>query len=420
MLPEINTPDHTPHVEAWVPKLTPNLNYDYVQNDQYLISNRQKGISAYVNSNVYNLLLLIDGKIRLKELSVLYFENQGIQLNPNGLFQLLNEGNLNRFLYKENEDTGVDYSGLSQIFLKMTVVSEKYVWLICERIACLYRSKLSCILILFITTIFNFLSIYLYTHHSYQTRIAGTKANIILVYIFVLLSVILHEFGHAAACIANGIKPGRIGFGFYMFNPVFFADVNEAWKLPHKRRVMIDLGGIYIDMIVCSILMILLIYSNNELIFKVIVAKLVITIANLNPFMRFDGYWIMSDILNVTNLKTRSNKAIVKVAKMIKNFNYAAIHKADFLLALYGIISWTIIGAIIFYALHNNQTEILNFPKDIVLILINLTAKNMVWHDLVMTLKRMFIPFIFYYLVITFTIPYVKKKLNNNLLTKFF
>jgi putative peptide zinc metalloprotease protein len=63
---------------------------------------------------------------------------------------------------------------------------------------------------------------------------------------------ILHEFGHAAAGKRFGATPGDIGFGFYFIAPVFFSDLSDVWKLPPKERIIVNLGGIYFELIVAS------------------------------------------------------------------------------------------------------------------------------------------------------------------------
>lgn len=60
-----------------------------------------------------------------------------------------------------------------------------------------------------------------------------------------LISLIVHEFGHATACARFGAAPSSIGFAVYLIYPVLFSDVGTAWKLRRWQRVVVDLGGIY-------------------------------------------------------------------------------------------------------------------------------------------------------------------------------
>src|SRR5437870_1013827 len=66
-------------------------------------------------------------------------------------------------------------------------------------------------------------------------------------YALFFVSLIAHEFGHAGACARYGGRPSAIGFGIYLAFPVLFSDVTAAWDLRRWQRVVVDLGGIYVQ-----------------------------------------------------------------------------------------------------------------------------------------------------------------------------
>lgn len=123
------------------------------------------------------------------------------------------------------------------------------------------------------------------------------------VLLFMMISSIIHEFGHASALMSGGESPGRIGAGFYMIMPVFFADVHNGWNLPRMKRVVVDLGGVYFQgmfLVIC--------WAVNELVLHMsvldycIIFSCIQIIGNFNPFLKMDGYWILSDSLGISNL----------------------------------------------------------------------------------------------------------------------
>lgn len=128
--------------------------------------------------------------------------------------------------------------------------------------------------------------------------------------LFFVLSSLIHEMGHASACRYFGISHGGIGFGLYINIPVFYTDVSRVWKLPRGQRCVVNLAGVYFQAILLIPFLVAYMYTYNDLI------KYVIFIANLNffvtlnPFFKFDGYWLMTDMLGVPNLRKRGNECI--------------------------------------------------------------------------------------------------------------
>lgn len=120
-----------------------------------------------------------------------------------------------------------------------------------------------------------------------------------------LLGVLVHEFGHVAACIRFGARQGGIGFGVYWIWPAFYADVRGSWVLDHRRRAVVSLGGLYFQSIYLALLIVATLATANATLALAIGMTLLLMATTLNPVFKFDGYWILSDLLNVTNLHTR-------------------------------------------------------------------------------------------------------------------
>ncbi len=121
-------------------------------------------------------------------------------------------------------------------------------------------------------------------------------------YLLFLLSVFAHELGHAAAARYYQLAPGPIGFAVYLLYPAFYSDVSAAWRLPRGQRGVIDLGGAYFQSLFalgCGLL-----YSVTGWSFFVQSIGLIglSLLFALNPVFKFDGYWLLSDALGVTNL----------------------------------------------------------------------------------------------------------------------
>jgi len=72
-------------------------------------------------------------------------------------------------------------------------------------------------------------------------------AGVLAVLALLLAATLFHEFGHAAGCRYGGAKPGRIGFGIYLWIPAFYTNVTSAYRLNRAGRLRADLGGVYFN-----------------------------------------------------------------------------------------------------------------------------------------------------------------------------
>lgn len=128
--------------------------------------------------------------------------------------------------------------------------------------------------------------------------------------IFVFISSLFHELGHATACTKKGISHGGIGIGLYLNFPILYTDVTAIWKLPRKDRCMVNIAGVYFQCFILIILLCLYYEYKNDIIRYMILTINFGILFTLNPFFKFDGYWIISDLLGIPNLRKRSKEYI--------------------------------------------------------------------------------------------------------------
>ena len=141
--------------------------------------------------------------------------------------------------------------------------------------------------------------------------------SFLLLMVLIVLSSVFHELGHASACRYYGVEHGGIGLGLYINFPVLYTDVTDVWKLPRKNRCLVNFAGIYFQ---CIILIVLILLYETTHYFLIRYLILIINfgfLITLNPFFKFDGYWMISDILGVANLRQRSNETIKYIAQKL-------------------------------------------------------------------------------------------------------
>ena len=104
------------------------------------------------------------------------------------------------------------------------------------------------------------------------------------------------------------INTGKIGVGIYLYLPVLYVNLNEIWRLDKKKRMIINLSGIFFQLLIGLLLIIIFYCTGSNMVGGLIKLNFIIAMLNLNPFVRFDGYWTLADFLNDNNLYNNSKK----------------------------------------------------------------------------------------------------------------
>jgi putative peptide zinc metalloprotease protein len=127
---------------------------------------------------------------------------------------------------------------------------------------------------------------------------------------------VLHEFGHGLSCKKFGGECHELGFMLLVFTPCLYCNVSDSWMLPNKwQRVWIGAGGIYVEMILAAFSAYGWYFTEpgmiNDLLLNMMFLNIVSTvIVNGNPLLRFDGYYILMDWLEIPNLRQKSTEVL--------------------------------------------------------------------------------------------------------------
>ena len=158
--------------------------------------------------------------------------------------------------------------------------------------------------------------------------------NLIFLYLSFAVVKVIHEFGHGFACKKFGLRNASggevhtMGIMFLVFAPVPYVDASSAWALRSKwQRIMISAAGMYVELAVAAIAAI--VWANTRettlthtIAYNIIfIASVSTLLFNGNPLLRFDGYYILSDLLEVPNLSQRSKDFLYY---LIKKYIYGA------------------------------------------------------------------------------------------------
>lgn len=121
---------------------------------------------------------------------------------------------------------------------------------------------------------------------------------------------LFHELGHGSAIVRFGRRPGTAGIGFYLIYPVYYCDVSEAWGLTRWQRAVVDLGGAYFQTTVATVLLLLYTQFPSPELYWIAVLSDWSILMTLNPFLKMDGYWLVSDLMGLANLRRLSFQAV--------------------------------------------------------------------------------------------------------------
>lgn len=127
-----------------------------------------------------------------------------------------------------------------------------------------------------------------------------------------LFAKTVHELGHAVVATRYGVRVAHMGVAFLVLLPMLYTDTGESWRLKNPRhRLAIASAGIAVELALASIATLLWSLApdgpfRNGMFFLATTSWLMTLAINASPFMRFDGYFIFSDLLDLPNLHERS------------------------------------------------------------------------------------------------------------------
>ena len=187
-------------------------------------------------------------------------------------------------------------------WLLTTIIPQKYVLRIVSRFVALYKPWVASFVLLIIVWAVADCWI------GGGMKLPTGSNSLLWGYLIFCCSLFPHEFGHAAACARYGASPSDIGFTMYLIYPALYSDVTSTWQLNRWQRVVVDLGGCYFQLFLgCCFWQAF--RASGWVPFRIAFVMIIYaTVFSLNPIFRFDGYWVMTDLLGVTNLSRQPSR----------------------------------------------------------------------------------------------------------------
>lgn len=152
-------------------------------------------------------------------------------------------------------------------------------------------------------------------NHNISDRVLATNNLLMLALIFPLIKV-LHELGHAVSAKMRGAEVHETGVMFLMFVPVPYVDASAATTFKNKTdRALVGAAGMLVEIFVAALAMYVWLLTEPGMLRSVafntmLVAGISTVVFNGNPLLRFDGYYVLADLIEIPNLATRANRYI--------------------------------------------------------------------------------------------------------------
>lgn len=127
---------------------------------------------------------------------------------------------------------------------------------------------------------------------------------------------VIHEFGHGLSCKHFGGECHEMGVMFLVLTPCLYCNVSDSWMLPNRwHRAAIGAAGMYVEVVIASAATFVWWFSEpgmlNYICLNIMFVSSVSTIMfNANPLLRYDGYYILSDVMEVPNLRQKATSIL--------------------------------------------------------------------------------------------------------------
>ena len=143
-----------------------------------------------------------------------------------------------------------------------------------------------------------------------------TLHNLVWLWMTLIGVKVVHEFGHALMCKHYGGEVHDLGAMFIILTPFLFCDATDSWMFHNKwHKIAVNLAGILVELILAALAVLVWVVTPagliNQLAFNAMVVCSVSTVVfNANPLMKFDGYYVLADLLEIPNLRDRARQQV--------------------------------------------------------------------------------------------------------------
>ena len=210
------------------------------------------------------------------------------------------------------------------------------------------------------------------------------------IWITVWSVVLAHELAHGLTCKRHGGAVREMGLLLIYFMPAAYCNVSEAWLFPEKRkRVLVTVAGPWLELSVWALATIAWRVTEpdtwlHEIALIIVATSGIKTLLNLNPFIKLDGYYLLSDLLEMPNLRRRGFRSIGDMLRRVFGGAEGSVVATDGrerrILLAYGLVAFVMTLGFLGYAISKlgryvTQDQLLPFVAFVGLLSVKLPRK---------------------------------------------
>lgn len=317
-LPKLRENLELKKTESTYPSTASWVLYDKVQNRFFRLHQKEIEILKCLQLNHTSLRSLVDIKEKVYGLSKIQLSDNEIEqffefLSSHSLLEInSNEMRAQCISKKFNMPSWQKRLTKSYFFFKIPLVNpDRHLAKLLPLTQWIFTKKSA-----FFLGVISILGIFLASRewHQFMGAAAGLLTPQGMSFFLIALAVVkvLHEMGHALAAKSMGCSVNNMGIAFMVFWPILYTDTTDSWRLSSgKQRLWIGVAGIMVELIIAAICLILWQIVpegniRNTLFLLATVTWAMTLLINLNPLMRFDGYFVFSDLIGIENLQERA------------------------------------------------------------------------------------------------------------------
>ncbi len=175
--------------------------------------------------------------------------------------------------------------------------------------------------------------------------------NLIYLYACTVFIKLLHELGHGVMCKHFGGEVRKTGVMLMLLTPLPYVDATSSWGFRRRwQRIAVDAAGMGMEFLVASIALYIWLTTSDPLVNRLayngmFIASISTVLFNANPLLRFDGYYIFSDLFDLPNLYQRATRQLKHIGERFlfgvkKSVTPAHDRKEESWLTVYGIAAF--------------------------------------------------------------------------------
>lgn len=202
-----------------------------------------------------------------------------------------------------------------------------------------------------LTVLYGCMVLYQQSDLFFETATAAlSPGNMFFLWLAWFLLKVLHETSHALTTYRYQGRIFEAGILFIIFFPLTYVNGSSTWIFPNRwQRIHAAFAGIYAELFVAALAVLIWVENPNSIAGNiahnlVLVAGFSSLLFNINPLMRFDGYFILSDLTAIPNLYTRGKAFVSSVFSLLFFGEWRYIvrfsRKQELFIACYGVAAW--------------------------------------------------------------------------------